>query len=142
MEHLGLCRRAPRVLDVGCGPGRHAHELARRGIEVVGLDVSERFVVLATADAPPGATFVRGDARAMTFDDEFDAAISLCQGAFGLGGPGPNATDPQNLGADGAVLDGIRRALRPGVEPPPPRSAPTSRCGGSKSTTRSTPPPA
>ena len=23
-----------RVLDVGCGPGRHAHELARRGIEV------------------------------------------------------------------------------------------------------------
>jgi SAM-dependent methyltransferase len=103
-----------RVLDVGCGPGRHAHELAVRGIEVVGLDVSERFVALATADAPPGATFVRDDARAMTFDAEFDAAISLCQGAFGLGGPGPFPGDPQNLGADAAVLDGIRRALRPG----------------------------
>jgi SAM-dependent methyltransferase len=113
VEHLRL---APgmRVLDVGCGPGRHAHELARRGIEVVGLDVSERFVALATTDAPPGATFVRGDARAMTFDREFDAAISLCQGAFGLGGPGPFPGDPQNLGSDAAVLDGIRRALRPG----------------------------
>ena len=91
-----------RVLDVGCGPGRHSHELARRGIEVVGLDIAERFVDLARADAPPGATFVRGDAAAMTFDSEFDAVISLCQGAFGLAGD------------DGAVLAGIRRALRPG----------------------------
>jgi SAM-dependent methyltransferase len=113
VEHLDLTP-GMRVLDVGCGPGRHAHELARRAIEVVGLDVSERFVTLAAAEAPPGAIFVRGDARSMTFDGEFDAAISLCQGAFGLGGPGPFPGDPQNLGADAAVLDGIRRALRPG----------------------------
>jgi SAM-dependent methyltransferase len=91
-----------RVLDVGCGPGRHSHELARRGIEVVGLDIAERFVELARADAPAGATFVRGDATTMTFDSEFDAVISLCQGAFGLAGD------------DGAVLAGIHRALRPG----------------------------
>src|SRR5215831_16355018 len=78
-----------RVLDVGCGPGRHAHALARRGIEVVGVDISRRFVDLAAAEAPPGATFVRADARALPYDAEFDAAISLCQGAFGLaGGPG------------------------------------------------------
>jgi SAM-dependent methyltransferase len=113
VEHLGL-EPGVRVLDVGCGPGRHSHELARRGIEVVGLDVSHRFVELASEHAPPGAIFVRGDARAMSFDEEFDAAISLCQGAFGLGGPGPFPGDPQNLGADAAVLDGIRRALRPG----------------------------
>ncbi len=98
-----------RVLDVGCGPGRHAHALAARGIEVVGVDISQRFVDLAAQGAPPGATFLRADARALAFDAEFDAAISLCQGAFGLAG-GPGAP----LDGDGAVLDGIARALRPG----------------------------
>lgn len=98
-----------RVLDVGCGPGRHAHDLARRGIEVVGIDISRRFVELAARDAPPGARFVRADARSLSFDAEFDAAISLCQGAFGLAG-GPGAP----LDGDGEVLDGIARALRPG----------------------------
>ncbi len=43
-----------RVLDVGCGPGRHAHELARRGIAVHGVDISERFVELAREHAPRG----------------------------------------------------------------------------------------
>lgn len=115
IEVLGL-EPGMRVLDVGCGPGRHALALAERGIEVVGLDISEPFVELgaaAAADAGAPATFVRGDARAMTFDAEFDAAISLCQGAFGLGGP-PATLDPFNLENDGAVLAGIRRALRPG----------------------------
>ncbi|HLT70887.1 MAG TPA: methyltransferase domain-containing protein [Acidimicrobiales bacterium] len=108
VEELGL---APgmRVLDVGCGPGRHAHALAERGIEVVGVDISRRFVELAARDAPPGATFLRADARDLPFEAEFDAALSLCQGAFGLAG-GPGAP----LDADGEVLAGIARALRPG----------------------------
>ncbi len=99
-----------RVLDVGCGPGRHAHALARRGLAVHGVDISQRFVDLASEDAPAGATFERADARALTFDREFDAAISLCQGAFGLTG-GPGAP----LDGDGAVLEGMARALRPGA---------------------------
>ena len=105
---LGL-QPGQRVLDVGCGPGRHAYALAERGMEVVGVDVSQRFVDIAGAGAPPGASFLRADARDMRFDAEFDAAISLCQGAFGLAG-GPAAP----LDADGAVLAGIARALRPG----------------------------
>jgi SAM-dependent methyltransferase len=108
VDVLGL---APgmRVLDVGCGPGRHAHALARQGLLVHGVDISRRFVELAAVDAPPGATFERADARALAFDGEFDAAISLCQGAFGLTG-GPGAP----LDADGEVLAGMARALRPG----------------------------
>lgn len=98
-----------RVLDVGCGPGRHARALATRGLEVHGVDISQRFVDLARADAPAGATFERADARALGFDAEFDAAISLCQGAFGLTG-GPGAP----LDGDGSVLTGMARALRPG----------------------------
>lgn len=95
-----------RVLDVGCGPGRHAHALARRGIEVHGVDISQTFIDLATDHAGPGATFERADARHLDFDGVFDAAISLCQGAFGLiGGPDDG---------DGVVLAGMARAVKPG----------------------------
>ena len=73
-----------RVLDVGCGPGRHALVLAERGAEVVGIDISQRFIDIASSEAPVNASFLRRDARLLDFDAEFDAAISLCQGAFGL----------------------------------------------------------
>ncbi|MGH9085730.1 MAG: class I SAM-dependent methyltransferase [Acidimicrobiales bacterium] len=102
-------RPGMRVLDVGCGPGRHARALAARGLQVHGVDISQRFVDLAQTEAPPGATFERADARSLAFDAEFDAAISLCQGAFGLTG-GPGAP----LDGDGSVLAGMARALRPG----------------------------
>lgn len=112
------------VLDVGCGPGRHALGLARAGIRVVGVDVSSRFieVALETADREGLSDLVefhRGDARSMAGDDRFDgrgldAAVSLCQGAFGLGGP-PSSDDPQNLVADQSVLEGMRSALAPGA---------------------------
>jgi SAM-dependent methyltransferase len=111
VDALGLAAGA-RLLDVGCGPGRHSHALADRGFEVVGVDISERFVALAREGAPPGApvSFERADARALAFDSEFDAVISLCQGAFGLSdGGGAAPLDP-----DRAVLDGMARALRPG----------------------------
>ncbi|MGH9227971.1 MAG: SAM-dependent methyltransferase [Acidimicrobiales bacterium] len=108
VDALGL-RPGHRVLDVGCGPGRHAYALAERGMEVVGVDISRRFVDIARDGAPSGASFVRADARDLRFDGEFDAAISLCQGAFGLAG-GPAAP----LDADGDVLGGLARALRPG----------------------------
>jgi len=104
VETLGL-KAGDRVLDVGCGPGRHAHELARRGIVVHGIDISQRFIDIANDDAPRGATFERLDARSLTFRGEFDAAICLCQGAFGL-----MTVDGEN----DVVLNGIASALKAG----------------------------
>jgi SAM-dependent methyltransferase len=108
VAELGLAPGA-RVLDVGCGPGRHAHALARRGFPTHGIDISERFVELARAGAPAGATFERADARSLVGRDDlaggFDVAVSLCEGAFGL-----VLTD----GADLEVLAGMAQAVRPG----------------------------
>jgi SAM-dependent methyltransferase len=124
VDVLGLSH-GDRVLDVGCGPGRHARALGERGIEVLGVDISQRFVDLARVDAPAGVTFERRDARQLDFESEFDAVISLCQGAFGLAAGGPALgsaplalSDLVSSGAasdpDAAVLDGMARALRPG----------------------------
>ena len=98
-------RPGMRVLDVGCGPGRHAVALARRGITVHGVDLSPDFITLAEAaagDLP--ATFEVLDVRDLAFAGEFDAAICLCQGGFGL------------LGGDDdeAVIGRIAAAVRPG----------------------------
>lgn len=81
--------RGARVLDVGCGPGRHSVPFAQTGLSVTGVDVSQRFLDVAAEKARAagvGASFFVVDARQMPFDDEFDAVISICQGAFGLMG--------------------------------------------------------
>jgi SAM-dependent methyltransferase len=110
VEALGL-EPGMRVLDVGCGPGRHARAMGELGIEVHGVDISHRFIKIARLDAPIGVSFERLDARSLPFDGEFDVVISLCQGAFGLAGGGASVPlgDP-----DATVLDGMARALRPG----------------------------
>jgi SAM-dependent methyltransferase len=122
VEQLGLAP-GTRVLDVGCGPGRHARALAQRGIVVHGVDISQRFVDLARDGAPDGATFERMDARAMPFDAEFDLVLSLCQGAFGLpANPAGSGTgtgrhgdpEPDVLLADLPLLERMAAACRPG----------------------------
>ena len=106
-----------RILDIGCGPGRHALELAQRGMNVHGIDISEVFVDIAREEAAKmptsgvgGATFERMDARQLVnrhdLFETFDAAICLCQGAFGL---------MIEAGEDRRVIAGITGILRPGA---------------------------
>jgi SAM-dependent methyltransferase len=103
-EELGATA-GMRLLDVGCGPGRHAIELARRGLDVVGIDLSPDYLDVArrrSREAGVALSLFEMDAAAMPFEEEFDLAISICEGAFGLGV------------SDLTVLRGMRRALRPG----------------------------
>jgi len=107
MRSLAL-QTGERVLDVGCGPGRHAHSLAAQGLRVVGVDIAENFVRQATENGPEGSAFIRGDGRRLPLRGQsFDAAISLCQGGFGLPAD-PRAPD------DAAVVSAMAAAVRPG----------------------------
>ncbi len=97
-----------RVLDVGCGPGRHAIPLAHAGLAVTGIDVSRRFLDIArdrgsAEKLGSRLSLFECDARTMPFEDEFDAVVALCQGGFGLMGE----DDP-------LVLKRIAEATRPG----------------------------
>ncbi|MGQ9801939.1 MAG: class I SAM-dependent methyltransferase [Candidatus Saccharicenans sp.] len=99
-----------KILDVGCGTGRHAVELARRGYSVAGIDISEAMLKKAREKAQAAGVeinFIKADARALPFQNEFDLAIMLCEGAFPL-----METDEMNF----EILKSVTPALKPGAK--------------------------
>lgn len=95
-----------QLLDVGCGYGRHAMELAARGYHVVGLDLSLPLLVRGGEEANRrGLTinFVHGDMRELDFDNQFDGAYCLFS-TFGYFDDEVNKKTASN----------IARALKPG----------------------------
>ncbi|MFA5039293.1 MAG: class I SAM-dependent methyltransferase [Candidatus Omnitrophota bacterium] len=76
-----------KIIDIGCGTGRHAIELTKRGYEVTGVDLSESQLARArekAGEAGMAIDFQKQDARALPFSGEFDLAIMLCEGGFSL----------------------------------------------------------
>ena len=93
-----------RILDLGCGPGRHLRELGRIGCRITGLDLSLRMLEEAR-NAVPAARLVRADMRSLPFrGDGFDAVTSY----FTSFGYFEDADD------DLKVLWEVRRVLKTG----------------------------
>jgi SAM-dependent methyltransferase len=95
-----------RVLDLGCGYGRHALELAARGHKLTGLDLSLPLLIRAADEAQRRGLqidFIHGDMRELTFDGQFDAAYCVFT-TFGY------FDDETNR----RVTQSIARALKPG----------------------------
>lgn len=80
IERALALRPGMRVVDMGCGHGRHTNELARRGYKAVGIDLVPGFLEVAARDATTLGVepqFVEGDLRGFRADDTFDAALCL-----------------------------------------------------------------
>jgi SAM-dependent methyltransferase len=76
-----------RILDIGCGTGRHSIELTKRGYNVTGIDLSDSQLKRArekSLQQKLRIDFQKHDARNLPFTEEFDLAIMLCEGAFPL----------------------------------------------------------
>ncbi|WP_426575058.1 class I SAM-dependent methyltransferase [Aquihabitans sp. McL0605] len=95
---------AQRVVDVGCGDGRHANILAEYGIDVLGIDIAPRLVERANDVASGSARFAVLDARQGIPEDGFDAALCL----YDVLGSSADRNDDERL------LSSIRACLRPG----------------------------
>lgn len=100
-----------RILDIGCGTGRHSVQLAKHGFKVTGVDISSGMLAEARKAASEFGVeveWVEADASAWRSDILFDAAICLCEGAMNLVDKGQ---DP--ISHDLSILRNISDALRP-----------------------------
>ena len=95
-----------KIIDIGCGTGRHSIELSKRGYSVTGIDLSDSQLDKARTKAEEQdlhIDFRKLDARDLPFVNEFDAAIMLCEGAFPL-----METDEMNF----EILKNAGRAIK------------------------------
>ncbi|OGV20427.1 MAG: SAM-dependent methyltransferase [Ignavibacteria bacterium RIFOXYA2_FULL_37_17] len=105
-KEIGYNKTA-KILDIGCGTGRHTIELTKRGYNVVGVDLSESQLKRAkekAAEQKLQIVFQKHDARNLPFANEFDLAIMLCEGAFPL-----METDEMNF----QILQSAAKVLKP-----------------------------
>lgn len=107
-------RKGAKILDIGCGTGRHSIALAREGFKLTGVDISPAMLNIAREHAEEEGveiSLIESDAQDISFNEEFDAVICLCEGALSLLG---SQDDP--FLHDCRILDNIFNALKPGCK--------------------------
>ena len=93
------------VLDAGCGTGRVGRELARRGLDVVGVDIDPEMLAVAKAKGT-GAEWLLADLATVELDRSFDAIVMAGNVMIFLA-PGSEATVVANMArhlSSGGVL--------------------------------------
>ncbi len=105
IKQCGL-KKSDKILDIGCGIGRHTNALAAKGYNVVGIDYVENFINRAKKDAEANhlnSTFIYGDVRNHKFHTKFDFVLCLYDviGSF--------VSDKDNLD----IIKAIRNYLSP-----------------------------
>ena len=96
-----------KILDIGCGTGRHAIELSKRGYSVKGIDLSQAQINRAIEKSKEkglSINFSVADARSLEFEAEFDLIIMICEGGFSL-----METDEMNY----QILNNASKSLKP-----------------------------
>lgn len=79
LSQINLSAKA-KVLDLGCGAGRHALLLAKRGFDVTGVDQSANLLSVAADEAQKNglhAMFIRDDIRIVNFREKFDLILNV-----------------------------------------------------------------
>jgi SAM-dependent methyltransferase len=69
--------KVEKILDLGCGTGKHASLFAEKGYKVVGVDLSEQMIEIANKNKNQYTDFLQADVRNVELNQKFDAVISL-----------------------------------------------------------------
>ena len=113
IERELMLKPGMRLLDVGCGTGRHSIEFARRGYRVTGVDLSEDMLARAKQKAQLAEVqveFLCVNAVEFSGEGQFDACYCLCEGALSLFG---NAEEPYDR--DIRILRNMRQSVKSGA---------------------------
>jgi len=105
-EKVLKLKKKAKILDLGCGHGRHSVELALRGYKVTGQDLNKYFLKLAedsSKESGVDVRWIRSDMRKIPFKHEFDAVVNLFT-AFGY---------LENDDEDEKVIKQIAKVLKP-----------------------------
>lgn len=109
VDYIVQLSQGKKIMDMGCGIGRHANELAKRGFEVVGIDYSGEHLNIAREQGT-NAKFIEHDCRDKGYFrkrdifEKFDVVLCL----YDVVGSFPNPKDNYE------IIRNAYRALRPG----------------------------
>ncbi len=111
-EVMGL-KPGMKLLDAGCGTGRHSVELARAGLRVTGVDISGAMLEIAKSKVDSDLLeidWIEADLTKWSNPSAYDAGICICEGGLGLASRGEEPVQH-----DLCILKNIAASLRPGA---------------------------
>lgn len=76
-KFINLIPKGAKILDAGCGPGRDCYYFAKHGLNIIGVDLSEKLLEIAKKRVPQ-ATFIKQDLRKLDFPEQSFDGVWVC----------------------------------------------------------------